>query len=130
MGGGGGWAQGHEDDEGLGACELGGEAERACIVQPRKDVQGHLIHVHIYLMSVEFNNMEPDSFNSIWTKAKRWLPTIEIQEIPFKHEKEKSLREHSNTGPNFQRGCAVSTLGDIQHLVSHDPEQPTFGDLT
>lgn len=54
-------AQGHEDAQGLGACELCGEAERACIVQPGEDAQGHLIHVYKYLMSAEVKNMEPDS---------------------------------------------------------------------
>lgn len=63
------WAQGHEDDEGLGACELCGEAERACIVQPGEDVEGHLIHVPIYLMSVEVNNTEPDSSQYILDKG-------------------------------------------------------------
>lgn len=55
------WAQGHEDDEGLGACELRREAKTACIVQPGQDAQGHLIHVYKYLMSAEAKNMEPVS---------------------------------------------------------------------
>lgn len=55
------WAQGHEDDEGLGAFELHGEAERAGIVQPGEDAQGHLIHVYKYLTSAEVKNMETHS---------------------------------------------------------------------
>lgn len=58
------WAQGHEDDEGLGAFELHGEAERPRIVQPREDAQGHLIHVYKYLMSAEVKNMEIHSSQS------------------------------------------------------------------
>lgn len=52
----------HKDDEGLGACELRGEAERAGIVQPGEEkAQGHLIHVYKHLVGVEVKNMEADS---------------------------------------------------------------------
>ena len=40
----------HEDAEGLEACELLGESERAGIVQPGEEkALGHLIHVYKYL---------------------------------------------------------------------------------
>jgi len=48
----------HKDDEGLEACELRGEADRAGIVQSGEEKeQGHLIHVYKYLVGVEAKNM-------------------------------------------------------------------------
>ena len=52
----------HKDDEGLGACELHGEVERAGIVQPGVEkAQGHLIHMYKHLVGVEVKNIEADS---------------------------------------------------------------------
>lgn len=79
--------KGHKDDEGTGASDVGGEAQRAGTTQPgEEEAQGYAISVYKYLMEEARHNQTLLS-GDLWKNKRRW-PQTEIQEIPLKHKKQ------------------------------------------
>jgi len=122
--------EGYEDDEGIGASVLRGEAEGAGLVQPgeEKAERGPNIYLQISAGWV-LGGRGQTLFSSAQRQDKGQRAQTEAEEAPAEHKEEFLPSEGDGAlAQAAQGGCGVSFSGDIADPPGRGAVQPALGD--